>query len=458
MRTREGDVPPAANRAMTAVPTQPVASQSLEPASGRAYDGRGFVVHEWGTNTVVSGSDGSLQRGLHHQADDLPPFVYDRARAGTLLAFPSVDKMETPVDYFYSTTPLQVQVRVDFPEGAFTEWYPAVAGFAPAVLEGGPGRVDPVNDVQYVYQSQACLEKYTKVAGGTLDWGDVAVLARDADVGNELPAAPRERFDWSFARDVAANAVRVQNPSSRPDLSSPVVTTPQTERFLFYRGIGNFSPPLQLRASGTAAEPRLTFTSASSGPIAGPVFVLNVGSDSGAFDIYPQGIAPGASIDVRVPALADAQPLDVFVEQLATAVTSALDESGLYHDEAVAMVSTWRRQWFASQGVRVLYFAPAAWIEQTIPMTLSPRPDVLTRVMVMRVELLMPDTEAVDIEYSNKLESNATKLEAEAYFRGLGRFAEPRLRRALAQQPGVRPGAAALLAAIETAHASVALE
>src|SRR6185295_344671 len=31
----------------------------------KAYPGSGFVVHEWGTNTVVVGSDGSLQRGLH---------------------------------------------------------------------------------------------------------------------------------------------------------------------------------------------------------------------------------------------------------------------------------------------------------------------------------------------------------------------------------------------------------
>ncbi len=35
-------------------------------------------MHEWGTDTVVVGSDGSLQRGLHHEEEDLPAFVYDR--------------------------------------------------------------------------------------------------------------------------------------------------------------------------------------------------------------------------------------------------------------------------------------------------------------------------------------------------------------------------------------------
>ena len=94
------------------------------------------MVHEWGTNTVVVGSDGSLQRGLHHEGDDLPSFVYDRMKEAGLCRIPSVDKMETPVDYFYSDTALEAKVRVDLPEGVLTQWYPAVSSFAPAVLMG----------------------------------------------------------------------------------------------------------------------------------------------------------------------------------------------------------------------------------------------------------------------------------------------------------------------------------
>src|SRR5262245_30315096 len=36
------------------------------------YDGNGFVVHEWGTNTFVVGSDGVPLRGLQHEEEDLP--------------------------------------------------------------------------------------------------------------------------------------------------------------------------------------------------------------------------------------------------------------------------------------------------------------------------------------------------------------------------------------------------
>ena len=80
------------------------------PVAATRYAGKGFVVHEWGTNTIVVGSDGSMQRGLHHEEEDLPAFVYDRLKAGALGT--SVDvKMETPITYFYSDKPLQAQVK-----------------------------------------------------------------------------------------------------------------------------------------------------------------------------------------------------------------------------------------------------------------------------------------------------------------------------------------------------------
>src|SRR4051812_19303097 len=40
--------------------------------TGPQYPGTGFRVHEWGTNTIVVGSDGSMQRGLQHEEEDLP--------------------------------------------------------------------------------------------------------------------------------------------------------------------------------------------------------------------------------------------------------------------------------------------------------------------------------------------------------------------------------------------------
>src|SRR6185503_11102109 len=70
---------------------------------------------------------------------DLPKFVYDRnrphasAKAGNLalppvkLGFTTLQRMETPVIYFYSDKELTVDVTVDFPQGIVTEWYPQLA-------------------------------------------------------------------------------------------------------------------------------------------------------------------------------------------------------------------------------------------------------------------------------------------------------------------------------------------
>src|SRR3954469_14232654 len=94
--------------------------------AGHAWSpGQGFVVHEWGTLTSVMASDGSLLPGLHHEEEDLPGFVADRMAQAR--ETPSVvQKMETPVTYFYSAERRTVSAAVDFPRGVFTQWFPYV--------------------------------------------------------------------------------------------------------------------------------------------------------------------------------------------------------------------------------------------------------------------------------------------------------------------------------------------
>jgi hypothetical protein len=393
-------------------------------ASPSQYPGHGFVVHEWGTDTVVVGSDGSLQRGLHHEEEDLPAFVYDRIRAGRELGqgSPSVEiKMETPVTYFYSDKPLAVTASVDFPSGVFTQWYPGVTEFLPAISAPGAESptpavpsdyADPVLDVHFSFQMPTCQAHYTQIAGGHLDWGSIEVLDRTS--APALPDAPLTQYSWSYARQVASNAVRTQ--------------VGQVEQFLFYRGLGNFDPPAHVTAGAGGA------VALSNGYTAklGPVFVLNVGATAAAFDVHRDGLAPGASLQDVAPSLDGAPSLDAYTQSLGDAVAGALDDAGLYHDESVAMVNTWKRQWFRTPGVRLLYLAPQPWTDASIPLTLQPKPDGVVRVMLLRVEVLTPELEAADVQAAQLLASGSTVAEGQAYFTGLGRFAEPRLRRALA--------------------------
>src|SRR6266571_192536 len=98
------------------LPLLVAAGLGMEPAPTR------FVVHEWGTFTSVVGEDG-VPIAWHplEQPRDLPGFVYVGTPKGRLAA---TIRMETPVLYFYSDHDVDASVRVDFPGGQITEWYP----------------------------------------------------------------------------------------------------------------------------------------------------------------------------------------------------------------------------------------------------------------------------------------------------------------------------------------------
>jgi hypothetical protein len=185
--------------------------------------------------------------------------------------------------------------------------------------------------------------------------------------------------------------------------------------------------------------------------------VLNVGADRGAFVTNAKGIDGQAALDQAIPSIAEGKPIDQFVSDLAAAMTEALVGTGLYTDESIGMVNTWRRQWFRTPGVRVLYFAPPAWIDAQVPLTIDPRPSTVVRVMVMRVEVLTPTVEADDKAFAALLgQSDADFATGSAHFTGLGRFAEPRLRRALSGLAHM-PSAEKLLFQIEAPNASFAV-
>src|SRR5215471_11556671 len=99
-----------------------------------------FVAHEWGTFTSVSTADGRQQLWDPLSGpSELPSFVYRSSqasqcfKAGTL----ALVRMETPVLYFYSDRDVSASVRVDFPKGCITEWYPQARAERQTIDWGG---------------------------------------------------------------------------------------------------------------------------------------------------------------------------------------------------------------------------------------------------------------------------------------------------------------------------------
>jgi hypothetical protein len=153
----------------------------------------GLIVHEWGTFTSVAGADGSaVEWDALGGQDDLPQFVNSFGYRCFKSSLVNTVRMETPVLYFYSSQEMEAHVKVNFPKGVITEWYPRA-----------------------------------EHADGVIEWANIKVEPKTS------PALPTETAPSRYYAARAAD-------------SAPIAVGDQHEKFLFYRGVG--SPPIPLSA------------------------------------------------------------------------------------------------------------------------------------------------------------------------------------------------------------------
>ena len=404
-----------------------------------------YVAHEWGTFTSVQGADGVLLEWNPLETTKLPKFVYDwtkpgldRRPAGGLNSglksrFLTLQRMETPVIYFYSDAERTVDVTVRFPQGLITEWYPQAQEIGPSAFP--PNKLATALDGlvrQAGLSPRITFESLFGKKGipdSRVHWSQLRVLPvkEHADVA---AAIPNDEFGSHYfaARETDAAYVRV---ASR-DKAHPA----EREKFLFYRGVANFKTPLsatlgggteewfQLRNTGTA-ELRHLFT----------LMVRNGRGRVASLDSLP----PGKSWSYDFDGKPDGAPLDEVVPQLGRQVEEALRGEGLFEREAAAMVKTWRESWFEEEGVRVLYILPRAWTDETLPMTIKPAPREIVRVMVGRAEILPPATQwqliRQIVRYADGAEEERRQAAANVRQLRLGRFLKPAFQLVLGANP-----------------------
>jgi hypothetical protein len=333
-----------------------------------------LVVHEWGTFTSVQGQNGKQIVWLPNLNTDLPQFVYNRAvrdggfkgmkLVGSKGTETAIVRMETPVVYFYSDVERVVDVRVLFPQGLVTEWYPQATRIGP-------------------YYNASSNDK-EEMSRSVIEWQGVTILPRDtAEVSASRLIRTKDggyADHYYAARATDANLLRVSSPHARKG--------PEYERDLFYRGLGQFPGPLITTIDGNETE--LTMATEGTETL-GNLFVMTV----------RQGLMRYQRVDILTPEASatvtlDAVPFGALSDvraQLMEDVVQALVSQGLYAKEARAMVDTWQDQWFAEQGSRVLYLLPRAWTDRMLPLEITPRPDRVVRVMVGRAELITPSIE-----------------------------------------------------------------
>jgi hypothetical protein len=288
-----------------------------------------FAVHEWGTFTSIAGDDGQAVPWLPLGGrSDLPCFVERQGFKGNMTG---TVRMETPVLYFYASEDVKVNVRVGFRQGVVTEWFPRA-------------RVD------WAYAGRS---------EGAITWSDVTVSPRQA------PSFPVERGPSHYYK-------------ARNTDATPLAAGSQVEKFLFYRGVGQFAPPISAVAG---ADGRTAVWTPEGTPI-GTVILFENRGGAMAYDV--RDIAAGRATLDR-PALDDATgpPLRELVHILVA--------NGLYEREAQAMVDTWSDSWF-EEGARLLYIVPRQAVDAILPLSVSPAPTDVARVFVGRIELMTPVT------------------------------------------------------------------
>ncbi len=299
-------------------------------------------VHEWGTFTSIAGEDGSsVDWDSLVCPEGLPGFVNNKFRFSKMSIQGNV-RMETPVMYFYAQRALTAHVKIGFPHGLITEWYPR-AKFT--VYQNEFPLPENMNGVDL------SLHKPT----GVLEWNDIKI---------QPGATPVYPVENSPSRYYAA----------RETDAAPLTVGGESEKFLFYRGVARFEVPLSARIS---PEGKILIENRGKDPVPGVILFENRGGKLGYRAVGT----------IKDAAKVDGPSLDRSFPQLQRDLETTLIEQGLFAKEAHAMVETWRDSWF-EEGSRLLYIVPSRTVDTILPVQIEPVPAQIARVFVGRIELI----------------------------------------------------------------------
>ena len=296
-----------------------------------------LVAHEWGTFTSVADADGNpVSWAPFYGAPDLPCFV-ERLGTESLAKWviAAYVRMETPVLYFYSQSPMTLSVHVDFPLGLITEWYPQASKVA-HVSAGSP-----------------------VFSNGSIEWNGVSVQ-------------PGANLDFPTTKGASRYY------AARQTDSAPLRIGSQQEKLIFYRGVGSFEVPVRPKYT---TDGKVEIRNAR--PESVPLAIL--------FENHDGKMGYRAVRDFKDMVTLDPPVLTGDIAQLRGDLAEELVRSGLYRKEALAMLETWRDSWF-EEGTRVVYIVPRAQVDSLLPLKVTPAPVKTERVFVGRVEVLSPAT------------------------------------------------------------------
>ena len=357
-------------------------------AGGEAIGGDDrLVVHEWGTFTSLQDDEGKELSGINTDDEPVPNFVHNLSRF--LLSQPVLSslhwqyrqkaaprvhprvtmRLETPVIYFYPPKSWkegqQLDVSVRFRGGWLTEFYPTAYAAAPGLKDGFFDFGELTRDTE-----------------SSLAWNDLRI-------GTKGQGPATDEHVWLAPRKVAAANITAQSNES--------------ERYLFYRGVGNLRAPLRAKIDRTSGELSLAANfdevlATGQTALVPQLWLVQVRQDGqcafrtlDSFKVNSDVKAELAKTSYRF------EPANFKPEnrvRLEAEMHAALVADGLFPDEATALLTTWQKSYFTSPGLRLFYMVPRVWTDYYLPISLSTSADV-SRVMIGRLELISDEQRAL---------------------------------------------------------------
>ncbi len=378
----------------TIITTALVFVVSLCAALGGENKQAPLVAHEWGTFTSLQDEQGNAIGGINTDDEPVPAFVHrlgayivtpQRADlsnpgfpalgmskiGGPAPTIPHCDpdvlvRLETPVIYFYPPAGWKTQtvdVHVAFPGGWLSEYYPDAFSKAPGY---GPNATNPIGHL-------------AKDAVGELSWSNLIVGSQGAgpDTTDKV---------WLSPRDVKAAQV--------------TATSGESEKFLFYRGVGNVDASLRVaRNTDSDLEVRdnecKQITNVKDAQIIHAAWLVDVRADGVCAFKSIGAVEPATGIRATMPGAFDAKEYSADnMANLRGEMHAALIKEGLFADEADALLNTWEVSYFKNPGLRFFYMCPRVQIDAALPLQISV-PTRISRVMVGRIEIVTPEQRAL---------------------------------------------------------------
>jgi hypothetical protein len=364
------------------------AAALLIAADMHSFEPSGLTVHEWGTFTSVAGEDGTaIDWDTLGCKNDLPGFVNDFGYRGFKWRLQGTVRMETPVIYFYSSRELDARVKVAFPQGVVTEWYPRAESeiYQKNSISGS---------VRPLAANLNGIDTSLRSLMGAIEWRDIKI---------QPDTAPTLPVESGPNRYYAARATG----------AAPIAVGDQREKFLFYRGVGRFPVPLSARLT---ADGKVVLENRGQDPVPSVILFENRGGRIG----YRNAGRIEDGVEFDSPSLDGSFP------QLRYDLETALVTQGLFPKEARAMVETWRDSWF-EEGSRLIYIVPSRAVDAILPLEVDPAPSQTARVFVGRIELITPET--------RRLVRGAIEKKDWSTISRYGRFLDPILKRIYSGNP-----------------------